>query len=283
MANTLQIDSVVALTLALLERQTILGRLVHRDSQTSFRGGVGDTVRVRVPKRLDVKEFIKGTPITTTEINELGVPVKLTKRLYTAVELSDDDLTLSLADFGAQVLAPQSSGVASGVEQAVAATMNEATAASTVTISKAKPLAAVAKAAATFTTREVPTSGRVLVVGPELEEILLQMPEVMNTAAAGSPEVIKDGMLTRLYGFNVYVSPYITGAVAFTRDAFALAVVAPAPMVGAESETSAHNGYALRYTRAAKIDTLSSVSVVHAYVGATQLDVRQSIPMKVVA
>ncbi len=49
--NTFEIADVVAVSLALMRSNSVLGECVTRDAEAAFTGGRGDSVRVRTPKR----------------------------------------------------------------------------------------------------------------------------------------------------------------------------------------------------------------------------------------
>jgi hypothetical protein len=281
MANDFPVSSVVAGALGLLESNSVLSKLVYRDAEKSMVGGTGDTVRVRVP---EVIEAVDGTGQATqfTDIEDGSLPVQLSAEAYSAVLLSDRDLTLDLISFGAQVLQPQAAGVARFCEQAIAGVMNTASAESTHSISPSAPLGAFVRAAAEFTRREIPLQGRYMAIGPDAFEALLSVPSLQDAAASGNADVIEGGYFTKLLGFQVHVSPYLTGAVAFTREGFALASRAPMNAEGAGfAATETHNGFALRYLRQFDVSQRADVSLLSTFVGAAVLDTNRSMAFSI--
>jgi hypothetical protein len=277
MANTIPVSDVIKASLGLIEAESVLGNLVHRDAEAGFVGGVGDSVRVRVPNVIEAQNG-SGQATVFTDIAEGVVSVTLTDEAYSAVKLTDKELSLKLENFGAQVLQPQASGVAKYCEKAIAGVMNAQVndASNTLTIDPSTPLSAIAKAAAEFTRREISMDGRVLVIGPEMLEAFLNLPALQDVGSAGADEALRGGELTRLMGFSVRVSPYTEGAVAFTREAFTLACRAPLPPEGAGyAETRAYNGYALRYLRDFDISVRADVSLMATFVGAAVMDPRR--------
>ncbi|MCZ7526563.1 MAG: hypothetical protein M5U14_09410 [Acidimicrobiia bacterium] len=117
-------QSISSLALELLRRSLVLPRTVSRVPGAEFAGpnGATITVRVRQPRQSRVQET-PGDPITYDAVNEASVPVTV-RHLYDATRLSDEDLTLAIADFGRQVTAPQVASVALGAETELAAAMN---------------------------------------------------------------------------------------------------------------------------------------------------------------
>lgn len=283
MAHTIPVEQVIAASLGLIESNSVLGGLVFRDAEKGFVGGVGDSVRVRVPNVIEAQDGA-GADTVFSDVDEGAVPVKLTAEAYSAVKLSDKELSLDIVNLGTQVLQPQAAGIARYCEKAIAGVMNGAVndPANTNTISVATPLGAVAKAAAEFTRRELSMEGRTLVIGPDMLEAFLNLSALQDVAAAGKDEALRGGELTRLMGFSVRVSPYVEGAIAFTREAFALACRAPLPPEGAGyAETQTHNGYAIRYLRDFDISARADISLMAVFVGAAVLDSRRFMAFKV--
>lgn len=281
MANDFPVSSVVSGALGLLEANSVLGKLVYRDAEKAMVGGVGSSVRIRVPKTIEARDGT-GQATVFTDINEDAIPVTLSAEAYSAVKLSDAEMTLDLVNFGAQVLQPQASGIARYCEEAIAAAMNAQSEASTETVSLDSPLGAFTRAAAEFTRRGIQLPGRYMAIGPDVFEALLSVPSLQDAAATGGAEIIEGGMFTRLLGFQVHVSPYLNGAVAFTREGFALVTRAPADAEGAGyTATQTYNGYALRYVRDFDIAQRGEVSLMSTFVGARELDTRRVMAFKV--
>lgn len=281
-AHNIPVSQIVNGTLGLIEANAVLANLVYREAEAGFIGGVGSTVRVRVPNVIEAQNGA-GQNTVFSDIDEGAVPVTLTDEAYSAVKLTDKELSLDIVNYGAQVLQPQASGVAKYCERAIAGVMNAQVHVpdNANTISPTMPLAAIAKAAAEFTRRELSMEGRVLVIGPEMLEAFLNLPALQDVAAAGADEALRGGELTRLMGFSVRVSPYVEGAVAFTREAFALACRAPLPSEGAGyAATQTHNGYAIRYVRDFDISVRGDVSLMSVFVGAAVLDPRRFMAFK---
>ncbi|MEU7576000.1 hypothetical protein AB0B50_00085 [Streptomyces sp. NPDC041068] len=282
MAHTITTDEIVAAALGLLEAKSVLGSRVWRDAESSFIGGVGDEVTVTLPTVVEAKLKDDGKNIDYSDLNEQTFKVKLTDHAYNAIKLNERQMNFDIRNFGAQVLTPQASGVAKHCEKAVTGILNKAIEGATEEITKDAPLAALAKVSAEMTAREIDEDGRVLAIGPDLKEAFLALPELQNAAFAGDANVIQNGSLGRVLGFEVVVSPFVKGgAVAFTREAVALAVRAPAAPEGASGASNTHNGFALTTVRQYVVDQLSHVNVVQTFVGATALDTNRMVPLKI--
>ncbi|MFI5617737.1 hypothetical protein [Streptomyces sp. NPDC051567] len=102
--NTFEITDVVAVSLALMRSNSVLGECVMRDAEAAFTGGRGDSVRVRTPKRRVAQNF-NGTTVYT-KVEEGHVQVKLTDEPTDAAAFTTKDMTLNIESFGQQVLKP---------------------------------------------------------------------------------------------------------------------------------------------------------------------------------
>ena len=128
MANTFRTQENVAgkiasTALGLLLPDMVLARTINRDFEADFAGGVGNVVNVKRPLALTANDRAYGatSAITVSTITEPAVqPVTISKQVYSAVSLTDEDLNMELEDFGRQVLLPQTTAVAYSVEKAVA-------------------------------------------------------------------------------------------------------------------------------------------------------------------
>jgi hypothetical protein len=150
MANTfIKATRIASAALGLLEREIVLPGLVWRDAGGDFRGAGGDTISIRVPARTQARtRALRGARPSTSEgagiitmddLTETKVDVTLDTDVYSAVPVTDEELTLDLTDFGSQILEPQVRAVAEGIENAVAAEMTGATYATNLTVDTADP------------------------------------------------------------------------------------------------------------------------------------------------
>ncbi|WP_231156507.1 P22 phage major capsid protein family protein [Streptomyces sp. CNZ748] len=285
MANIFAVSDVVAKNAAsLLKAELVLGRLVFRDAESEYVGGRGDTVRVRIPRVLQASKFTGSTSAIATSLNEQAVPVVLNTHAMSPIELTATDMTLNVDSFSAQVLMPQVAGVAEMIEEEIATVMQPVITAATLTIDPANPRDAITEAGEILDTRKVGAKTRVLVVSPNVKRALLMDPNLSAVDSAGSPSALRDAIVGRLHGFDVYMSPFLTdGAVAMTREAFAVAVKAPAKpesVNGASAKDDDGQGYAMTWFVSFNGETRTETSVVEAFVGATVLDAQRAVGLK---
>src|SRR5699024_5696447 len=79
----------------ILKDRTVASHLVTRDGFDKFDGAAGDTVNVKIPKPLRVREYAlrndRSQPIVTDTADEVTVPLKIAReRNYSAIKLTDE-------------------------------------------------------------------------------------------------------------------------------------------------------------------------------------------------
>lgn len=235
--------------IALLRRELVVARTVWTDavSPVEFEGAFDDTVTIRVPARRTARTRVlrAGTPITNDDTNEYGVAVKLDTDVYNGANITDEQLTLDIVDFGAQVLKPQVTAVAEGVEDAIAAQIAGATYESDMTID-ADSFTSTSdhdwykianRARRLLNDKNVPKSNRFMLVGSAVEEEMLNNDKFIrfDSVGASGEDALREAMLGRIAGFTVIQSNAIpdTDAYAYHKTAFVLATKAPAIPRGA--------------------------------------------------
>lgn len=275
MANTFYTPEQVAqVAVNLATEDSLLSALINRDYEADLLGGggKGKAVNVRVPSALvaHVRDVEAVDQITFDSLAESTVSVTLGDHIYSAVALTEGDLSLNIADFSAQVLAPQVDAVVNGVEAKVAAALASIPLSEDVAWNEADPVKTFTKIRAVLRQRGVPQTDLNLVVGTDVYAALLDAEAITNTAASGSTEALREAGVGRVRGFNVVESTRVADdeIVAFHRDAFTLAVRAPLVPAGAAfgaSESS--NGFSLRYLRDYDANTTRDRSLVSTFAG----------------
>ena len=275
MANNFLTPQTIASTaLGLLAREVVLPATVHRDAESDFQGRVGDTVMIRKPATLTAREF-DGAEIQMDDIDESGVALELDKHLYSAVPVTDKEMTLEVEDFGTQVLEPQVRAVATAAEDALATHMNGLT--GTIDVGEGSVYSAITQARKELTEANVPSGDRYLAVGPEFEMELLndEKLQIHRVDASGGDDALREATLGRLLGFTVVVSNGIDSdsAVAYHRDAFALATRAPVVPDGAAfGQSMSWADLSMRWLRDYDSSKLRDRSIVSAFAGGKALD-----------
>jgi hypothetical protein len=284
-------DVIAAAALGLLERELVLPRLVWRMGLSDFRGAANDTVTVRVPAVTTAREYewrTRDNAIVLDELEETSVAVTLSKHPYSAVAVTDEELTLDIVSFSEQVLRPQVRAVAEKLETYVYAAMNGADlhwpviapgagdspggGGSTAEYDNdAKDiLVALVEARRRLNVKNVPVAGRVIVVGADIEAILLNGSQLLDASQAGGDGALRDAAIGRLYGMPIYTSNALPTdeAWVFHPTAFVFANVAPVVPDGVVMGSSQNfEGLAMRWIRDYDPSYLRDRSVVSSFAG----------------
>jgi len=271
---------------ALASEDAFLSALVNRNFENDLLGGGGKgrTVNVKIPAALIARE--RGideidAAIVMDTITESTVPVTLGTHAYSAVPLSEGDITLNITDFSKQVLGPQVAAVVDFCEEEVAsmiraiAEWNDPTAPDYDPANPVKTLTALRKR---LRENGVPQTGLNLVVGTRVYADLLEANAITDASASGSTAALRDGNVGRVRGFNVVESTRVDedDIVAFHRDAITLAVRAPLTPAGASfGQTVSEKGFSLRYLRDYDVTKTVDRSMVSTFVGAAALPMKR--------
>lgn len=244
--NGVTAAGVSSLSVALLTRTLALPMTVARVPGGEFRGPNGGTitVRVRQPRTAQTQDA-PGDTINYNDINETPVDVSLT-HLYDAARLTDEDLTLNIEDFGAQVTEPQVAAVGVGAEDQLASAMNGLPASNA---SFSDIDASLLEAREFLSTNNVPASNRTLAVAPDVMTMLLETDKFVRADAIGDGSAIRSATTGRVYGFTVVESNGLDvgTALAYHRSGFAFATAVPvAPRGANDSATASYGGIGLR-------------------------------------
>ena len=284
MPNTfLKADNIVATALELLSRSIVLPRLVTQYGLADFKGAKDDTITIRVPALLTAREYewrTRAQPIVMDELEELGVPLALDKHPYSAVAITDEELTLDITDFAKQVLQPQIDAVAARLEEYIATAMAGADTDHADIAYAEDPDAAgfynaLVDARAALNAARIPMAGRVVVVGSAVEAAALKENAFRDVSQSGSPGALRDATLGQVAGFTVVSSSSVDDdfAMAFHKSAFAFGNVAPAVPAGAAFGSSqSKDGLALRWIRDYDTMYARDRSFVSSFAGAASVD-----------
>lgn len=278
MANVfLKADKILATALALLQREIILPKLVTRLGLADFEGAKDDSVTIRVPAILDAREYewrTRGAAIVVDDVVEKSVTVALSKHPYSAVAVTDEQLTLDITSFAKQILAPQVRGVAEKLESYIAAALADApiTAAQTVTFTTATGSGydTAIDVRTILNKNNVPMADRVLVLGADIEAAWLKDDKMSDVDKSGSSTALRDAILGRIGGFLTVVSNAIPPTVgyAFHKSAIVLGNVAPIVPEGVTAGASeSSDGLAMRWIRDYDPNYLRDRSVVSSFAG----------------
>jgi hypothetical protein len=271
---------IASAALGLLEREIVLPGLVWRDAGGDFAGAAGDTISIKVPARTQARtRALRGVRPTTSEgagiitmdeLTETKVDVTLDTDVYSAVPITDEELTLDISDFGSQVLEPQVRAVAEGIENAVAAEMTGATYATSLTFDGTDPYKTFVDAHVALNKVNVPRTERYVVAGADVEALVLKSDHLSRVDQSGSDAALRRAEIGRMANFPIYVTNALPSNVAFAfhRTAYVLGLRAPSIPAGASFGASQRFGsMALRWIRDYDFRNVQDRSLVDTYIG----------------
>lgn len=279
-------EVIVSQGLGLLRRELILPRLVQRLGLADFRGAKDDTVNVRVPARLTAREYewrTRNNPIVFDTIVEESIPVVLDKHPYSAIAITDEELTLDITNFGVQVAQPQIIAVAEKLESYISTLMTTATY-SHADIPYIEDAAgegsafyrAAVDARKALNDAHVPMTGRAIVLGSAVEAAALKEDAFRKANESGSDDALRDAVIGRVAGFTVIGNVQSLPedfALAFHSSAFVFANVAPIVPDGVTAgATMTFEGLAMRWIRDYDPNYLRDRSVYSAFAGAASVE-----------
>lgn len=287
MANAfLKAAKIVAQGLGLLRRELILPRLVQRYGASDFVGAKNDTINIRIPSLLLGREYewrTRNSPIEVDDLQEFTIDVTLNKHPYSAVGITDEELTLDITSWGEQVARPQIQAVAELLESYIATAMAGANYRNSVVYEPGDGSAddtsfykAAVAARRALNEDNVPSAGRVIVLGSAVEEAALQSPHLIKANEADSDSALREAIIGRIAGFNVIGNVNSVAsdfAVAMHPTAFALGNVAPVVPDGVTiGSTMVTDSLSMRWIRDYDSDYLRDRSVYSAFAGAASVE-----------
>jgi hypothetical protein len=287
MANTFFTPQQVAATaLSLLKDDMVFASTFNREYQQDFGAGKGATVNVRIPAALKARRvggLVPGAAITADTLAETTTSVSLSDMTYSAVNLTDSDLTLGIADFARQVIKPQTDAISADIEalalatlQTVAATpvdiADPATVAGKLPLySSANPDRQFVRARKMLRDNGAPSDGLYAAVGTGIYADLVASNLLTPVLNSGSNEALANANVMRLRGFNVIESNELADGeiIWYQGDSVTLAVVAPQIPQGAAFGASMSSDFgAIRWIRDYDPALLQDRSVFSAFLGA---------------
>lgn len=250
--STIKAERVVRTMLGVLERETVLARLMWRDPAGDFRGAKGDAITIKVPAYTtpDKRDLRSGAPRTASSLTERRVIVTLDTDIYKRVPITDEELTLDIESFEEQIIAPVSSALVRGIEDEALALVTGADYEHEVFFDDfTRPYNAIVRARRHLNDSRVPMANRALAVGSGVEELLLTDDLFVRVDESGSSDALREARIGRIASMPVYLIPGLDPdeAYAFHQTAYALSTRAPMVPRGApDGATMSFEGFALR-------------------------------------
>ncbi|MFB9661592.1 P22 phage major capsid protein family protein [Glycomyces mayteni] len=269
----LKAENIVDLGIELLKQEVVTPSVFWTVGESEFTKAKNDTVTIKIPAYTSASKRVmrSGTAITAKNFEERKVDVKIDTHLFHRTDMTSEELTLDITDFGEQILKPQVEAVTRGLDDECVDTITGATYTNNVNWNYSNPLQSVLRARGWLNRAHVPKSGRTLLVGPGIEENLLESEILLDASMnGGSSAALREATIGRVRGFNVVVNENLPDdvAVALHDTAFALVTRAPKIPAGAPmGATTSDSGYALRWLQVFEDEMVSDQSLVDLFCG----------------
>jgi hypothetical protein len=276
MSTFLKADRIVSTALGILRRELVLPSLVWRDAAGDFKGARDDTISIRLPAyaKARTRALRSGSSRQRDNLAEQKVDVTLDTDVYKDIKISDEELTLDIADFGGQVLNPVMAGVAETLEDQLITTIEGGTYAQSIAYTYSSDDAwkdLIVPARELLNKARVPQTGRVLAVGSGVETELLSTDLFVKANESGGTSALADAIIGRKAGFTIVSVPGLNPdeAYAFHKTAYVMSNRAPVVPAGAPYGASqSFGGFALRVVRVLDSDEIQDILAVDSWVGA---------------
>jgi hypothetical protein len=260
MANDFYTPGEAAVVAAKLVREdSFLSALVSNNYENDLLGGGkgGAPVSVKIPTTLIARSRAIDditTSIVLDEIVEQRETINLARvHDYSAVALSEADLTLNLENFSAQVLAPQADAIVDGLEHKVAtALLGVPEFDLGVAFDPANPVPYFTRIRKHLRDNGVASEGLQVIAGTEVYAALLDAEAITDVSQSGSTAALREAGVGRIRGFQIVESTRVpeNEILAFHRDAVTLVTRAPVVPQGAAFGAAVRaGGFSLRYLR----------------------------------
>ena len=203
MSNNFLTPEVVAKeALMVLTGNLVMADLVHRDYSDEF-VAVGDTVSIRKPAKFVAKNFT-GT-CDPQDITEGSVSVKLDRFRDVTVAVTSKQMSLDIADFSEQVVAPAMQAIAQAIDEDILALATAKAGFVKDGTANATDLADIAALAKHLDLAKAPVQNRALVLHPEHKYRYALTENMSNVSYAGDNETLRDALLGRIYTLDTYM------------------------------------------------------------------------------
>lgn len=267
-------EAAAEVAIGLVDNGLILGADATHYTDGLFAAPGGGRISLRVPGALTARSRAlrdKTTAITLDEIVENVVPVDLTGQRYSAVRVSDAELSLDITDFAKQVLLPQSDAIIEGLEHDLAEVLDGIDPEAGITYSNTDPAAVFIQGRRALRARgvDVANSDLVAYVGGNVADDLLGS-GALAFDKTGDANALRNGSLGRVHGFRAIETARIgDDEVVFTvKGGLYIATRAPQVPLGAGfGATINKDGIALTYVRDYDASVLSDRSIVSVFSG----------------
>jgi hypothetical protein len=280
-ANTyLKAPKYAALAVGALDRTTVLPQVFTRYDGGNFVGALDDTVTFKLPGVTQARDYewrTRTNPIVLDKIGRTKISIKLDTHTYSAVPITDEELTLDLESFASEVLDPQLVAVIERLEGKVMAGLRAAPFKTTnlAAATADNPYKKALEWDALLDSQFTPQDGRMLLLGSNAWMWLMQSDAVRLYDPAQATTAFRKARLAEIANFTVVKSPRLLPNEIFAvhPSALVLANVAPGNPDGAVySARRSYKGFGVRVLKDYDPNFLRDRSIVSTFTGISSVN-----------
>jgi hypothetical protein len=280
-------QKIVNLGTGMLEQELVIPNLFQKEGVDNFKGTENDTYNVKVEGVLPFHDYAFRSGSTGTSsapyngrqkvefdlYNERTYPVSFQGRVYNGVAVTDEQADFDLDRWG-KLLSPQVKAIARGLQRRAVNVLTGQTYPVVIGDAAANLRGAFLEARRVLNKFNVPTEGRYMVVGSDVEALILSDDNLTLTAAvseARAESALADASIGRLFGFHVIVDQTIAAdeAYAFSGNGFIFLNAAPSIPASKKGNgaTQSLDGISLRWLTSYDDDYFVDRSTLDTYAG----------------
>lgn len=278
MPNTyIKPEKYVALALASLEKKTILPMAFTKVDGTVFKGARDDQLTVfRTPGITRARDYewrTRTNPIVLDRIARSETTIKMNDHIYNAIPITDEELSLDVTNFNAEILDPQMTAVAERAEGKVwnALKNNNGFKRTDLEVSEGeRVLSELLKIKSVLDAQGTPKANRRLIVGEAMARWIALSDDLQKYDPNQATTTFRQATLGRIADFEIIEFSGIedNSFYAVHQSALVFANMAPASPEGATySHRQSYNGWALRVLRDYDPNFLRDRSIVSMFGG----------------
>lgn len=195
-------------SLAILEENMVMARLVHRDFSPLV-ANFGDVVNTRRPSEFSTKRKAASDTVVSQDAVVTNVPVELNQHVYVTFTIKDQESSLAMQDLVDLYMAPAAMQLARSVDRILLGQVhkfwaNKVGLLAGMTSSNAKDI--VLEAREKLNVNKAYPNGRALVLSPQSETAMLKTELFIAADSRGDTGVaLEDARLGRILGFDTYM------------------------------------------------------------------------------
>lgn len=278
--NYLKAQKYAALAVAALDRTTVLPQVFTKYDGGNFRGAEDDTVSFKLPGVTQARDYewrTRTNPIVLDKIGRTKISIKLDTHTYSAVPITDEELTLDLSDFNSEILTPQLVAVIERLEGKVMAGLRAAPF-NVTDLDAAEADDPYDKAldwAAELDAQYTPVEGRKLLLGSNAWKWIAKSDALVKYDRDAAATAFRKATLGEIAGFDIVKSPRLNPNEIFAvhPSALVLANVAPENPDGAQySARQQYKGMGVRVLKDYDPNFLRDRSIVSTFTGISSVN-----------